>query len=294
MGSLSGYFRPVQGDTSADEAKKKVLFFLILAFALSVVGWFFVTKYATAGDRNGILLFTIFTMWCPGIAGIITRLYFQKNLHGFGFFIGDYRWQFLAVVLPLAAGLVMFGAAWTFGIAGFNTEAAAGVFSIAFVPVLISALAFNLFAAAGEEIGWRGLLVPEMANFMGFTKLALISSAIWTVWHFPLLFFSTYNGAGPIWYSVLVFVPSVMGAGIIIAWLRLKSGSLFTAILFHGFWNYFIQQFYPDLTVSTPASDMMLGEFGWACPVVYVLIAFVFWHYRGLLPDNRAEGCVDK
>lgn len=284
MGSISAFFRPDPGDPPELTAKKKVVFFLVLAFALSAVGWVFVTRATSAGDHTGLLFFTVFTMWCPGLAGIITRFYFQKNLRGFGFCIGDYRWQILALGLPIVVGLLMFGTAWISGIAEFNSAAASVIFSLAFIPSFIYALGFNLFAAAGEEIGWRGVLVPEMAKFMGFTELALISSAIWTVWHFPLIFFSTYSGAGSLWYSVAVFVPSVMGAGLIIAWLRLKSGSVFAAILFHGFWNYFIQQFYPALTVSTPASDMMLGEFGWACPVVYVVLAIVFWHYRGRLP----------
>lgn len=284
MESISVFFRRDPGVPPELAAKKKVVFFLVLAFALSAVGWIFVTRSASAGDHTGLLLFTIFTMWCPGIAGLFTRYYFQKNLRGFGFIIGEYRWQLLAIGIPVIAGLVMFGAAWVFGIGEFNSDMASTIFSLAFIPVFLYAIGFNLFAAAGEEIGWRGVLVPEMAQFMGFTRLALISSAIWTLWHFPLIFFSTYSGAGPVWYSVAVFVPSVMGAGLILAWLRLRSGSVVTAILFHGFWNYFIQQFYPALTISTPASEMMLGEFGWACPVVYVILALVFWHYRGQLP----------
>ena len=284
MKCISGIFCPDQKDSPEKAARKKVAFFLVLAFALSVVGWIFVTKYTSAGDRLGLALATIFTMWCPGIAGLITRYYFQGNLKGFGFCIGEYKWQIIAFGLPVAVGLLIFGAAWVSGIAGFNSYMASTILSLAYIPAFAYSLCLNIFAAAGEEIGWRGLLVPEMAKFMGFTELALISGAIWIVWHFPLILFSTYNGAGPLWYSVLEFIPSVMGAGLILAWLRLKSGSVITAILFHGFWNYFIQQFYPMLTVSTPVSDMMLGEFGWACPVAYVLLAVVFWHYRSGLP----------
>ncbi|ADN35619.1 Abortive infection protein [Methanolacinia petrolearia DSM 11571] len=284
MEQISWIFLPDPEDTPGAAARKKVIFFLVLAFALSAVGWVFVTKYTASGDRSGLVLATVFTMWCPGFAGLLTRFYFQRNLKGFGFCIGDYKWQIISFGLPVAVGLLIFGAAWVSGIAGFNSYMASTVFSLAYIPAFVYALGFNIFAAAGEEIGWRGLLVPEMAKFMGFTELALISGVIWTVWHLPLILFSTYNGAGPLWYSVLVFIPSVMGAGLILAWLRLKSGSVLTAILFHGFWNYFIQQFYPSLTVPTPASDMMLGEFGWACPIAYVLLAIVFWHYRSGLP----------
>jgi membrane protease YdiL (CAAX protease family) len=70
---------------------------------------------------------------------------------------------------------------------------------------------------------------------MGFTEVSLLSGAIWTVWHFPLIFFGTYHGTGPLFYSLAVFIPSVMGLALILAWLRLVSGSVWTAILFHGF-----------------------------------------------------------
>jgi membrane protease YdiL (CAAX protease family) len=102
----------------------------------------------------------------------------------------------------------------------------------------------------------------------------------------PPILFSTDHGTGPLWSSIAVFIPPVMGAGIVLAWITLKSGSVVPAILFHGFWNYFIQQFYPALTVQTAGTEMILGEFGWASPVIYVVLAFVFWHYRGLLPAS--------
>jgi membrane protease YdiL (CAAX protease family) len=227
---------------SPSTARREVTVFLVLAFALSSIGWFF-TARSTAAES--LLLPIAFTMWCPGIAAVVTRLYYQRNLRGFGFRVGEVRWQMVAIFLPILVGLLTFGSVWMTGIGPFNLEGAATVFGIGFVPVFLATIVFSLFTAAGEEIGWRGLLVPEMAKFMGFTKLALLSSAIWAAWHLPPIVFSTYHGEGPLWYSLAVFVPSVMGGGIVLAWLRLRSGSVITAVLFHGFWNYFIQQFYP-------------------------------------------------
>lgn len=270
-----------------------VLSFLILTFSFSSIYWYHIALLpAVPANATLLLLFTLAAMWCPAMAAIITRLFYQRNLKGFGFGVGKPTWLVVGFLLPVAVGLLMFGTAWLFGIAPFNTGTAAAIFSVSFIPVFVYGIAFNLFAAAGEEIGWRGLLVPELSRTMGFTKLALLSSAIWTVWHFPLIFFGTYHGAGPIWYSLAVFVPSVMGAGLILAWLRLRSGSIWGAVLFHGFWNYFIQQFYPALTVTTPAGDMMLGEFGWFVAIVYVLMALVFWHFRDRLPELPVQSAV--
>jgi membrane protease YdiL (CAAX protease family) len=229
-------------------------------------------------------------MWCPALAAGTTRLYFQHNLRGFGTSPGRPVWLAAGILLPVAAGLVMFGTAWVSGIAPINPASLPIIFALSFVPGLILALAFNCFAAAGEEFGWRGFLVPELARFMRFTELALLSAAIWTAWHFPMMFFGTYHGAGSIGYSLAVFIPSVVSAGLILAWLRLISGSVWVAVLFHGFWNYFIQQFYPALTTTTDAGQMMLGEFGWFVAVFYVALALVFWHFRDRLPVLPAEG----
>jgi len=228
-------------------------------------------------------------MWCPTFAAVVTRLVFQHNLKGFGFGLKKPVWLAVGILLPVAAGLIMFGFAWISGIAPFNTDNAAVIFSLTFIPAFLYAILYNCFAAAGEEFGWRGFLVPELGRCMDFTRLALISGAIWTVWHIPMMIFGGYHGTGPFWYSLAVFIPSVMGAGLILAWLRLASGSVWVAVLFHGFWNYFIQMFYPALTRTTDAGQMMLGEFGWFVAVFYIALALIFWHFRDRLPKLPAE-----
>ena len=268
-----------------------VITFVILTFLFSSVFWYLTSQTPlTTQNRTLLLIYTVGAMWGPALAAVVTRLLFQHNLRGFATGMGKPVWLAIAILLPVTVGFLMFGSAWLSGIAPFNTGKAATVIPAVFVPVFLYGIAFNLFAAAGEEFGWRGFLVPELARFENFTTLALVSAAIWTVWHFPEILFGTYHGSGPIWYSLAVFIPSVMGAGLILAWLRLMSGSVWVAVLFHGFWNYFIQQFYPALTVTTPAGTTMLGEFGWFVAVVYVLLALLFWHFRDRLPALPVHG----
>jgi membrane protease YdiL (CAAX protease family) len=267
-----------------------VITYVVLTFLFSSVFWYLTSQTPLVSANAGLLmLYAVGTMWGPAAAAVATRLVFQHSLRGFALCLGKPFWLAVGILLPVTVGLLMFGSAWLSGIAPFNTEKAATIFSAAFIPVFLYGIAFNTFAAAGEELGWRGFLVPELARFTGFTELAFISGAIWTVWHFPMMFFGTYHGTGPIWYSLATFVPAVMGAGLILAWLRLAAGSVWVAVLFHGFWNYFIQQFYPALTVTTRAGNMMLGEFGWFVAVCYVALAVVFWHFRDRLPELPAE-----
>ena len=261
-------------------ARKEVVLFLALTLCLSTVFYYLIPKAQTNSDA---LLLTALLMWCPAVAAILTRLHYQKNLDGFGFGWNETRWQLAGAFIPVLLGLAMFGSVWlAFG--AFNVQTAEQMFSTAFLFAFASSLALNLLFALGEELGWRGLLVPELSKFTGFTKLALLSGTIWMSWHLPLILFGSYHGSGPLWFSLAMFAPSVIGSGVVIAWLRLKSGSVWPAVFFHGVWNYFIQRFYPSLTFSSPETDAILGEFGWASPVLFVVLAFVCWHYRGKLP----------
>ncbi|NMB79086.1 MAG: CPBP family intramembrane metalloprotease [Methanomicrobiales archaeon] len=267
------------------DPKKTVITFLVLTVFFSGIFWYLTAQTPHVSENAGLLMFyAVGAMWGPTFAAVTTRLIWQRNLNGFALGIGDPKWLLVGIGLPIAAGLVMFGLAWVTGIAPFGSEKTATVLSLSFIPAFLFGITFNLFAAAGEEFGWRGFLVPELARTMGFTELALISGAIWTAWHFPEMLIGGYHGTGPLWYSFAVFIPSVMGAGLILAWLRLASGSVWVAVLFHGFWNYFIQQLYPALTATTEAGQMMLGEFGWFVALFYVALALVFWHFRDRLP----------
>jgi membrane protease YdiL (CAAX protease family) len=82
--------------------------------------------------------------------------------------------------------------------------------------------------ALGEEIGWRGFLVPELAKTTTFFNTALISGAAWALWHYPLIIFGGYNGGTSIPYSLFCFTLAVIAISFPMAWLRLKSGSLWT------------------------------------------------------------------
>src|ERR1051325_7008488 len=117
----------------------------------------------------------------------------------------------------------MFGSAWIFGIAPLNAAGLDKIFSAHGIPFVMSIL-IACFFALGEEIGWRGFLVPELSRFMNFTQVGLISGVIWTLWHFPLILFGNYHGAGPLWYSLAMFTLLVMATSFVQAWLRLASG----------------------------------------------------------------------
>jgi membrane protease YdiL (CAAX protease family) len=139
----------------------------------------------------------------------------------------------------------------------------------------------SMFFTLGEEIGWRGFLVPELARTWSFTTTALITGAIWSIYHYPLILFADYNSAAPKWFALSVFTWSVIADSFMYAWLRLKSGSVWTAVIIHASHNLFIQQVFDPMTNDRGMTMYVTTEFGVGLAIVYSVVAFYCWRRRG-------------
>jgi membrane protease YdiL (CAAX protease family) len=280
-----------------------ILVYLILTLAFSTFFYREVLLHSMA-YRGGLLVFGL--MWCPGIAGLLTRFLFQRNLRGEGFGWGRTRYQIASYLIPLAYAAAVYLPVW---FAGYFTghgriltefgELHPHIPSWAQLPayfVYLGTVAFlgSCLAALGEELGWRGFLVPELAKLMPFPRVALLSGVIWALWHYPLLFFGGYSGAGPRWYSAACFTVMVIGISFVFAWMRLKSGSLWTGVILHGSHNLFIQVFFDQQTRHARLTDLWTTEFGAGLALAGIVVAIIFYRKRGELPALPAlTGAAD-
>ena len=75
----------------------------------------------------------------------------------------------------------------------------------------------------------------------------------------------------------------------VFAWIRLKSGSLWTAALLHASHNLYIQDIFTPLTRNTGKTAWFIDEFGAVLPAVALAFAIYFWRRRNELEsgDNR-------
>ena len=106
----------------------------------------------------------------------------------------------------------------------------------------------------GEELGWRGLLLPELQNIFSPLKSSLIIGVVWFCWHIPLFWapVGTLISGNLSFVSVLTYFAIINCLSIIITWLyNQSSNNLWTAILFHLFINAGIALvLFPELTQS--------------------------------------------
>lgn len=93
----------------------------------------------------------------------------------------------------------------------------------------------NSVAALGEEVGWRGWLLPALLP-LGTWPALLVSGVVWGLWHAPLILLG-YNFARPDAVGVLLMVGGCVAWGVLLGWLRLRSGSLWPPVVAHGALN---------------------------------------------------------
>ena len=151
----------------------------------------------------------------------------------------------------------------------------------------------SLSSALGEEIGWRGFLVPQLSKTFSFTATALISGIIWSCWHYPILIWGDYNAGTPTWYGLTCFTVMVIAMSFVFAWMRLKSGSLWTGAILHASHNQYIQAIFTPLTRNTGKTAWFIDEFGAVLPVIAVLFAIYFWSKRRELPAPEVRASTD-
>jgi membrane protease YdiL (CAAX protease family) len=108
--------------------------------------------------------------------------------------------------------------------------------AIQIASALTIAPIINALFALGEEVGWRGYLLPKLAP-LGYRRAVVLSGLVWGVWHWPLIAMGYNYGfdyAGFPWTGMLAFLAFTVGAGTFLAALTVREGSVWPASIGHG------------------------------------------------------------
>jgi len=273
-------------------SRRPVLTYLVLVLAFSAVFYFLMLKSHTIGAAGGLYVLGI--MWCPALAAMATLKLIGRKLSELGWSWPATRYAFWSWALPLFYAFIAYVIVWSFGLGGFpNHQFMDQLVTRMGLPISPAAattlyillagsfgLARGLASALGEEIGWRGFLVPELFKKVGFTGTALISGAVWSCWHYPLLIWGDYNSGTPTSYGLTCFTVMVVSLSFVFAWMRLKSGSLWTGALLHASHNLYIQGIFTPLTRDTGKTAWYIDEFGAVLPLLLLGFAIYAWSQR--------------
>jgi membrane protease YdiL (CAAX protease family) len=271
---------------------KKIAVFYGLTMVFSGVFEAFVWH---AGKMDaGNLLYVTGAMWSPGLAALATKRIFRESVRDLPWQWGSSRNAWLGYLIPLFYAAPVYFIVWLTGLGAFNMSIlpkTAADFGWSNFPQSVTLVLFVLFTATlgmvaktsralGEEIGWRGFLVPELSKVVSFPMVGLISGLMWAVYHYPAILYGGYNAGTSPWFGLSCFTIMVVADSFILAWLVLRSGSLWPAAIFHASHNLFIQSIFTPLTRDTGPTKYIIDEFGIGLVVTIAIGALIVWRRR--------------
>ena len=232
--------------------KKSILVFFISVVCLSAVAEYLICKcqYMWAYPL---------LMWMPAVSAAIASVAaikeagepfsLKKLFSNTGFHFCRIRYILAGILLPLVYLLIPYMIYWRMHPENF---AYAGTPLLLILKDCLPAGIIGIFAglltATGEEIGWRGFLVPALREKFGVIMTLLITGLFWCLWHFPLLIWGGYMEGGSLLYSLIAFVLCIFPVGIICGLLAIRSGSVWPCAFLHAAHNNYDQAIFDLIT----------------------------------------------
>ena len=208
--------------------KKAVWTFLTITFGLTIL---LALAVRLAGLRIGDLPLALtqgvvgVAMFIPMIGAVVTQKFvLKKPLKGLGFKLGPLSLYGKAYLFICAIYIVNYAITWAFIqkpdltlmslIDQSKSLVAAGTPVVLPLPALtmiglfslltfIGAPILNSIPSLGEEIGWRGFLLPALEP-LGKTKAMIYSGMIWALWHTPMILILGFMYGAEAWPGVIL------------------------------------------------------------------------------------------
>ena len=214
-----------------------IILFLVLSLGLSGCYWLLMHFYPEGSLPGAVemVLWGILRGFGPAIAAIIASLYMAGTAGLRELIASVLRWRvpgwlwLLAFFGPMIlVGLALVGA-HLFGNLSLELKGA-------FTPKLVIVFFAMLIADGplGEEVGWRGFLLPALLHKWGPILASIVVGVVWYLWHVPLY---AVDGKG----APLPFLADCVALSFVFTWFFLKSGHSTLLIIFlHNCSNYAI------------------------------------------------------
>jgi len=218
-------------------------------------------------------------MFTPAMAALVMLLVAQKKhslkitLSELGILKGGFRWCLPALVLPILVLSISYLAIWRIDPQSFHPWKLGFNLANTSTWFLTSVASQTVSFSMGEELGWRGYMLPKLLAEKGRCLTYTLVGIAWALWHYPLIFFAkTYNTDGNIIWTTIFFTMTVIALSFITCSLREKSSSVWIPSIFHSSHNV-IWNIYGSASTATPIMIYAGGESGILTMCLYIFVA---------------------
>ena len=183
------------------------------------------------------------------------------------------HWEWY-LFLPVIASVITFTSFLIGGLSFINlTSIIADSWFIFFGHLILQTLIIGI----GEELGWRGWLLPKLTDKYSLAVSILFISIIWGLWHFPILL------SGPA--IVMPWLYLLFSASIILTWIWLKvKGNIAVLVIAHASLN--SAQFFLENQFSKENAGLILQSWEINGYIYLVMAGFFLFLMRKILNKN--------
>jgi membrane protease YdiL (CAAX protease family) len=225
-------------------------------------------------------------MFSPLVAGLFVCFTCDVSLSAVGLRLGRPRWLAVAAVgalslvaATLSVSLAVPGIAFDLGadpVPGIALPGGvAGVLATLGLALALGATVNGVFAF-GEEFGWRGYLLWELAP-LGFWKASLAVGALWGVWHAPVIV-EGYNYPSFPLVGVVAMTVATVALSPVYTYLVVRAESVLAATLFHGVFNGSAGLVVAYAAASDPVgAELIASPIGLAGVAAFGFAALLIW-----------------
>lgn len=247
--------------------KRSLRAFIFICLALSSIFYYLMIV-------KGMLQLSTLLMWCPGAAAIIVSLIYHRGENAIMFRRAQLKYVLLVLILPLIYWGISYGIyLLIYGKGVIQNNMLRQLLNEP--TMLILSVVLYFVTALGEEIGWRGYMMPKLNELCGFNKAVLLCGLAWFLWHLPV-FLASYMATIPLWYQIPMLFLLIMAWSFPQGYISLKSKSFWPAAVFHATHN-FVAQLLLDQSIGGAMRPYLVGETGIISVAVLLLMAYYFF-----------------
>ncbi len=237
--------------------KKRLTLFVGLTFVITWIIFLLIPLRGLTYGKGLSIIILAAAMFVPTLSNILTRLITKE---GFGntylhpHFKGHMKDYLLVYFGPTAlvflSAIVYYlifpgsfdpqltvlkeAATSTGGLSAYN------LLLISILQIIIIGPIINIIPTLGEEIGWRGYLLPKLRMLLTDRAALLITGIIWGMWHIPVIMMGHNYGTSYVgypWLGILAMIVFCVVLGVIEGYISIKLESVIPAAMIHSVVN---------------------------------------------------------